>query len=79
MTASTPPSAMARVLGSLPVVGYAARCLSEHLHGELGLLGVNLLMALALGLILLGYPFLITAALLLAAFVGLAILGSTIG
>lgn len=72
-------SAFGRILRSVPVVGYAMRCLSEHRHDELGLLGVNLAMAVAVGLLVFGYPFLITAVLFMAAFVGLIILSATVG
>jgi len=68
-----------RFLRAMPVVGYAIRCLEEHRHKELSLLGVNLLMALAVGVLAFGFPFLITAVLSAAALIGLIILSATTG
>ena len=71
-------SAFSRFLRAVPVVGYAMRCLSEHRYNELSLLGANLLMAAAVGLLAFGYPLLITAVLFAAAFVGIIILSATV-
>ena len=79
MDNSSTPTAFSRVLRALPVVGYAIRCLEEHRHKELSLLGGNVLMALAVGVLAFGLPFLITVALAAAALVGLIILSATTG
>lgn len=76
---SAPPSVVSRLIRMVPVVGYAIRCLEGHRHGELALLGGNLLMAMAVGILVFGYPFLITAALCAAALAGLLILSATAG
>jgi hypothetical protein len=67
-----------RIFRRLPIVGYAMRCITESRHNELALLGVNALMALAVGLLVFGYPFLIATALAAAAIAALGILSATL-
>lgn len=50
------------LLSRLPVIGYASRCVDEAKWGQLALLGLNLLMALALAVIWWGGAALISVA-----------------
>jgi len=79
MAEFTKPTVFSRFLRAMPVVGYAIRCLEEHRHKELSLLGGNLLMALAVGVLAFGVLFPITAVLSAAALIGLIILSATTG
>ncbi len=57
MSDETPPSNLAAaILMRLPIIGYAARCISEERWGRLALLGGNLVMALILAVIWWGAP-----------------------
>lgn len=56
MSAPVRSSCLAALLGRLPVLSYAGRCLVEARHGELALLAANLAMALVLVTLIWGMP-----------------------
>lgn len=68
-----------RFLASLPIIGYAMRCLVEERHREIVVLLINLLMAGVLAVLIWGYPALITIALSGAAFAAVFIFLATLG
>ncbi|MDX2158970.1 MAG: hypothetical protein SFW09_20905 [Hyphomicrobiaceae bacterium] len=77
-----PPSESSRLfrfIRGMPIAGYAIRCLEAEAFGELALLGANVLMAAIVGILVLGYPFLITLALCATALAALVILSATLG
>lgn len=70
---------IARLFYRLPFLGSVLRCLTEPRVQEFALFCLNVLMVVARGLLMFGYPFLITSILLSAGIVALAIFGATLG
>ena len=66
-------------LFSIPVVGYVLRCFAEERLNEIALLILNFIMAGAVIVLLLGYPGLITLALVLAGLAGVLVIATTRG
>ncbi|MEM7776932.1 MAG: hypothetical protein AAF732_15090 [Pseudomonadota bacterium] len=68
-----------RIVRSIPIVGFAARCMEENRPVDLAILAMNVVLATLVAVSIWGYPALITAFLIFTAVIGTSIALAALG